>query len=281
MSLTIASLKYQDTDSSIMRYMRNTFSWLNSVRIIDSVSGKSTVNDISITGSLLKAADCLISNKDTSLLAKEIELDYYNLAFPISHCDLKRTWLSAFANKYAKEEDVYVPALIPYLSEMIGEEIRAQFHLDMITEATADTDVQKVTLAGNISSAQNAFNTVIEFVNGLNSDFVNDALDKESREYYVIEVSPEVYKLLSNHLSDKHGSYGIRIGGFNVEANKVLSGKEMVAKSYRNDLLIIDDSDDLGKINVVTREWENKSYITSGIAFKGSYIDSKKIIISN
>ena len=43
----------------------------------------------------------------------------------------------------------------------------------------------------------------------------------------------------------------------------------------------IDDSNDLGKIGVIVKEWENKSYITTGIAFKGSYVDSKRIVISN
>ena len=82
-------------------------------------------------------------------------------------------------------------------------------------------------------------------------------------------------------MSDKHGSYGIRAGGLSIVANKELSGKEMIAKSYNNDLLVIDDSNDLGKIGVIVKEWENKSYITTGIAFKGSYVDSKRIVISN
>ena len=281
MSLTIASLKYQDTDSSLMRHIRNSYSWLQGVRVMDSVAGKSTVNDISITGTLLKASDCVLDDNPTTLTAKEIELNYYNLSFPVSHCDLKRTWLSAFANEYSKEEDVYIDALIPYLAEQMGDEIRAQFHADVVAEATADAGVAKVTLAGGITSAQNAFNTVIEFVNGLPSAFLNEALDKYSNEFYGIEVSPEAFKLLVNHISDKHGSSRVVVGGLSVLANKELSGSEMIAKSYRNDLLVIDDSNDLGKIGVIVKEWENKSYITTGIAFKGSYVDSKRIVISN
>ena len=281
MSLTIASLKYQDTDSSLMRHIRNSYSWLQDVRVMDSVAGKSTVNDISITGTLLKASDCVLDDNPSALTAKEIELNYYNLSFPISHCDLKRTWLSAFANKYSQEEDVYIDALIPYLSEQIGDELRTQFHTDIITEAAADTDVAKVTLTGVITSANNAFNTVVEFVDGLPADFLKEALDKHSNEFYGIEISVEAFKLVNNHMSDKHGSMGVRIGGFSVSANKELSGTEMIAKSYRNDLMVIDDSSDLGKISVIVKEWENKSYITTGIAFKGSYVDSKRIVISN
>tara|TARA_R110000822_G_scaffold91697_3_gene211271 strand:+ start:2347 stop:3192 length:846 start_codon:yes stop_codon:yes gene_type:complete len=281
MSLTIASLKYQDTDSSLMRHIRNSYSWLQGVKVMDSVAGKATVNDISITGTLLKASDCVLDDNPTALTAKEIELNYYNLSFPISHCDLKRTWLSAFANKYSKEEDVYIDALIPYLAEQMGDEIRAQFHADLIAEATADAGVTKVTLAGTIANAQDSFNTVLEFINGLPSDFLKEALDSYSNEFYGIEVSTEVFKLVSNHMSDKHGSYGIRAGGLSIVANKELSGKEMIAKSYNNDLLVIDDSNDLGKIGVIVKEWENKSYITTGIAFKGSYVDSKRIVISN
>ena len=281
MSLTIASLKYQDTDSSLMRHIRNSYSWLQGVRIMDSVAGQSTVNDISITGTLLKASDCVLDDNPSALTAKEIELNYYNLSFPISHCDLKRTWLSAFANKYSQEEDVYIDALIPYLSEQMGDEIRTQFHADVIAEATADAGVTKVTLAGGITTAALTYATVTEFVNGLPADFLADALDKYSREYYGIEVSAEAFKLLNEHLGEKVSSFGVMVGGFNIVANKSLSGNEMIAKSSRNDLMVIDDSMDIGKISVIVKEWENKSYITTGIAFKGSYVDSKRIVISN
>lgn len=281
MSLTIASLKYQDTDSSLMRHIRNSYSWLQGVRVMDSVSGKSTVNDISITGNLLKASDCVLDDNPSELTAKEIELNYYNLSFPVSHCDLKRTWLSAFANKYSNEEDVYIPSLIPYLSEQVGDEIRTQFHADIMAEANADADVVKVTLAGGITTAALTYATVTEFVNGLPADFLADALDKHSREYYSIDVSVEAFKLLNQHLGEKVSSFGVNVGGFQISANKSLSGNEMVAKSSRNDLMVIDDSMDLGRINVIVKEWENKSYITTGIAFKGSYVDSKRIVISN
>lgn len=281
MSLTIASLKYQDTDSSLMRHIRNSYSWLQGVRVMDSVAGKSTVNDINITGTLLKASDCVLDDNPTALTAKEIELNYYNLSFPISHCDLKRTWLSAFANKYYKEEDVYIDALIPYLAEQMGDEIRTQFHADVIAEATADAEVTKVTIAGNITNPNNAYHTIVEFTDGLPESFSREAVDNYSSEFYNVEVSVEAYKLATTHLSDKHGFNSLNIAGFSVVANKELSGTEMIAKSYRNDLLVIDDSSDLGKISIIVKEWENKSYITTGIAFKGSYIDSKRIVISN
>jgi len=281
MSLTIASLKYQDTDSSLMRHIRNSYSWLQGVRIMDSVAGKTTVNDISITGTLLKASDCVLDDNPTALTAKEIELNYYNLSFPISHCDLKRTWLSAFADRYGQEEEVYIDSLIPYLAEQMGDEIRTQFYADLIAEATADSEVTKVTLAGGITTAALTYATITEFVNGLPADFLADALDKHSREYYGIEISVEAFKLLAEHLGEKVSSFGFNVGGFDISANKSLSGNEMIAKSSRNDLMVMDDSNDLGKVSVIVKEWENKSYITTGIAFKGSYIDSKRIVISN
>lgn len=281
MSLTIASLKYQDTDSSLMRHIRSTYSWLQGVNVMDSVSGKSTVNDISITGKLLKASDCVLDDNPSQLSAKEIELNYYNLSFPISHCDLKRTWLSAFATKFGNEEDVYMDALIPYLAEQMGDEIRAQFHTDLMDEARLDSDVSKVSLSGGILTEDAAYATIVEFVNGLPAEFLKDALDQYSNEYYGIEVSVEAFKLASNYLSDKNGSFGVKIGGMQVSANKELSGNEMIAKSYRNDLMVMDDSMDLAKIKVIVKEWENRSYITTGIAFKGSYVDSKRIVISN
>jgi len=281
MSLTIANLKYQETDSSLMRYIRDTYSWLRSVAIINGVSGKATINGIDITGSLLQTSDCTLDSIDTELVAKEIELNYYNLSFPILHCDLKRTWLSAFADKYINEEDVFIDALIPFLSEKVGDEIRTQFHTDIIAEATLDADVTKVTLAGGITTPALAYATVIEFVDGLPSVFLNEALDKDSWESYGIEVSAEAYKLLSQHLGDKVSTYGISVGGFSVVANKVLSGNEMLAKSYRNDIMVIDDTEDLSKVQIVTKEWENKSYIITGLAFKGSYANSERIVISN
>ena len=281
MSLTIASLKYQETNSSLMTYIRDTFSWLNQALVIEGVSGKATVNDIDITGTVLVTSDCVLYGIDTELVAKEIELNYYNLSFPISHCDLKRTWLSAFADKYKNEEDVYIDALIPYLAEQVGDEVRAQFHADIIAEATADANVTKVTLVGGITTPALAYATVVEFVDGLPAAFLADALDRYSNEYYTIEVSVEAFKLLNEHLGDKVNSYGVSIGGFNVTANKNLTGNLMIAKSYKNDLLVIDDAMDLAKVVVIEKAWENKSYIKTGVAFKGSYVDSTKIVISN
>ena len=281
MSITIASLKYQETDKSLMRHIRNSFGWLGSVSVLSGVSGKATVNDIDITGTLLKTADCTLDVVDTELAAKEVELNYYNLSFPISHCDLRRTWLSAFADKYVNEEEVYIDALIPYLAEKIGDEFRTQYHTDIITEATADADVVKVTLTGGITTPALTYATVVEFIDGLPANFIKEALDEHSREWYDIQVSAEAYKLLAEYLGDKVVSYGLSIGGFNVVANKELSGKEMIAKTWRNDLLVIDDTEDIAKIKVVPRAWENKSYIVTGLAFKGSYKDSKRIVISN
>jgi hypothetical protein len=281
MSLTIASLKYQDTDSSLMRHIRDTFSWLSSTKIISGVSGKSTVNDIEITGTLLKASDCVLDTVATELVGKEIELNYYNLSFPIAHCELKRTWLSAFADKVRDEEDVYIDALIPYLAEQIGDEFRTQFHTDVITEATADADVSKVTLVGGVTTPSLTYSTIIEFIDGLPVSFLEDALDQYSREYYTLQVSSEAYKNVATHLSDKGSSFGVSVGGFNISANKELSGNQMIAKSSRNDLLVIDDSQDIAEIKIVPKEWENKSYIVTGLAFKGSYVDSKRIVISN
>lgn len=281
MSITIGDLKYQDTSSSLMKYARSNYSWLSEASFVSGVKGKATVNGIDITGTLLNAASCVASDIDTALATKEIELNYYNLSFPISHCDLKRTWLSAFADKYTNEEDVYIDALIPYLGEKVSDEIRLKFHSDIMTEATADVDVVKVTITGDITTPANTYSTLIEFIDGLPSNFLNDALDKYSREWYGIEVSVEVYKLLKTYLGDKVNSYGISIGGFYIEANKGLSGTQMIAKSFRNDLFIIDDSEDLSRVKVIRKEWENKSYIITGVAFKGSYLDSEKIVISN
>ena len=59
MSITIGDLKYQDTSSALHRYMRDNFSWLFDVTVIDGVSGKSTVNGIDITGNMLVAANCV------------------------------------------------------------------------------------------------------------------------------------------------------------------------------------------------------------------------------
>ena len=104
MSVTIADLKYQNTEVALHRYMRDTYSWLFGFRIIDGVQGKTTMNSIGITGVLLNAADCVVEGIDTALASKEIDLDYYNLSFPIALCDLKETWLSGFANKYRDEK---------------------------------------------------------------------------------------------------------------------------------------------------------------------------------
>ena len=281
MSITIGDLKYQNTDVALHRYMRDTFSWLYGMSVVDGIKGRTTMNSIGITGNMLVAADCVLDTTATALASKEVALDYYNLAFPIALCDLKQTWLSGFANKYKDEKEVYIEWLIPYLAEQVGEEVRAKVNTDILAEATADADVTKVTLAGLITTPANAYTTLIEFIDGLPAGFLNDALDKENYSYYSISVSPAVYKLVSTHLSDKTSSYGLRVGGFNVVADKNLTGKVMVAQKAGNGLVIFDSAEDLAKVRVVNYEWLNTSYIMTGLGFKGSYVDSTKIVISN
>ena len=281
MSLTITALKYQDTKSAVHRYMRDNFSWIRSASVIDGVAGKATVNSIDITGNLLVASDCVLDTKNTELVGKEIELDYYNLSFPVEHCDLRRTWLSAFADKYKDEADVYIDALIPYLAEKVGDEVRSKVITDVITEATADVNAVKVTLAGTITSPQNAYNTLLEFIAGFPAGFRDRIFDKHSYEYYEINVSPEVYSLVASHLGDKHGTYGINISGLIIVADKTLLGDSMYCTSRKNILVAFDSAEDLNKISRLDKEWENTSYIITGLAFKGSYVDSSEIVISN
>lgn len=279
--ITIANLAYQNTEVALHRYMRDTFSWLYGMTVVDGIRGKTTMNSIDIAGNLLVAADCTVDASDSTMVSKEIELDYYNLSFPIKLCDLKETWLSGFANKYRDEKEVYIENLIPYLAEKIGDEVRAKINADIVTEALADADVTKVTLAGGVTTPALSYATLQEFIAGLPAAFVNLALDKDNYEGYGIYISPEAYKQVALYLGDKVNSYGISIGGFNVVADKTLAGNSMIAKSYRNGLVVFDDAMDLAKIKILNKEWLSTSYIITGLAFKGSYVDSSKIVISN
>mgnify|MGYP000965306018 CR=1 FL=1 len=85
---------------------------------------------------------------------------------------------------------------------------------------------------------------------------------------------------LAIHFSDIAGAEW-RIAGYSVSANKELSGNEMMICAMNNRLLFIDDTEDLTKIKIVEKPWLNKNYIITGVAFKASYIDSAKIVISN
>jgi len=279
MSLTIQTLKYQETENAILQYLIDNYEFLRGMTIIEGVGGKATVNGIDVASTLLKTSDCVLDSVDTELVAKEVELNYYNLAFPVTDCELKRTWLSAFARKYRSEDEVYVEALVPYLVEKLAVEVRAQVHADIIAEATADADVTKVTLAGTVATPANAYATVLEFIDGLPAGFVADALDKYSYKFYGIDVSPEAYKNLRVHLADKGGAYSV--GGFAIAANKSLSGNAMVARAFRNDVLFVDDAADMTDIKIVEKPWLSTNYILSGMAFKGSYIRSDQIVISN
>ena len=55
-----------------------------------------------------------------------------------------------------------------------------------------------------ITSANNAFNTVVEFVDGLPADFLKEALDKHSNEFYGIEISVEAFKSNVNNSLSKN-----------------------------------------------------------------------------
>lgn len=281
MSLTIASLKYQDTKSSIQRYLRDNISWIVSATVIDGVSGKAVVGSINIDGTVLNDASCVLGANNSSLSGKEVELNYYNLSFPIDHCDLKRTWLSAFADKYRDEEDVYVDALIPFISEKANEEIRVKVFSTLLAEALIDTAVTKITLAGGLASGAAAYNTILEFISGFPTEFRKRVFDKHRRVNYEVNVSPEAFSLVGQHLGDKHGSYGMYIGGLVVVCDSTLTGNAMYCTAPKNVLIAFDSTEDLNKVKVIEKKYENKSYITSGIAFRGSYLDSSEIVISN
>jgi len=281
MAVTIQTLAYQDTTSAIHRYMRDNFSWLYSKTVIDGVSGKATINSLDITGNLLKDADCVVDAIDIDWLAKEIELSYYNLSFPVEHCDLRRTWLSAFANKFQDEEEVFVYNLIPYLSEKIGDEVRTKITNDMLTEAGLDVGVTKVTLAGAITTPASANTTVLEFIAGLPQSIKDDVYDKHSYEGYSINVSPVAYELLAEYYGDKVSDYGVSVSGIRVVADKVLSGNSMYCTTSKNCLVVFDSAEDLNRVKIVDKPWINTSYIVTGLGVKGSYVSNKEIVISN
>ena len=280
MSVTIADLKYQNTEVALHRYMRDTFSWLYGFRLLDGIQGKTTMNSIGITGNLLVAADCVVDDIDTALASKEIDLDYYNLSFPIALCDLKETWLSGFANKYRDEKDVFIENLVPYLAEQIGDEVKAKVYLDILAEADADADAAEITLVGGITTPALTYATIIEFINGLSAPLIAEALDKSTYEGYSIDISPEAYKQVSIHLGDKVADYGVSVGGFRINGNSALTGNKMLCTSYRNKIVLFDDAMDLAEIKIVEKKWLSTSYIITGLGFKGSYADSSKIVIS-
>jgi hypothetical protein len=248
---------------------------------VDGIKGKTTMQSIAITGNLLVNASCVESDVTTELIAKEIELDYYNLSFPISLCELKSTWLASFATKYRDEKEVYIESLIPYLAEKVGDEVKAKVYNDILAEAVLDADVAKVVVAGALTTGQEAYNNILTFVNGLSDAFTNKALDYDEYSYYKIHVSTKLWKLLLGYLGDKvTDAFGVQVGGFLIRPNAELTLNEMICSPSKNFLVIFDDSSDLSKVKVINKEWLNKSYIVTGLAFKGSYVDSSEIVIS-
>ncbi len=150
-----------------------------------------------------------------------------------------------------------------------------------MAEAVLDADVAKVVVAGALTTGQEAYNNLLTFVNGLSDAFTNKALDYDEYSYYKIHVSTKLWKLLLGYLGDKvTDAFGVQVGGFLIRPNAELSLNEMICTPSKNFLVIFDDSSDLSKVKVINKEWLNKSYIVTGLAFKGSYVDSSEIVIS-
>ena len=280
MSITIGSLKYQDTKRFLSTYVRDSYNWLNNYQILSGVKGKAVINALSIDTNLLALASCVTSLKDSSLKAKEVELEEFNATFPISDCELKRTWLSAFANDMVDEDDIYINQLTPHLIKMMSTEVQDKVMEKIFFETTTDADVSKITLTGSISTPALADSLLVEFISQLPTPIIDEACDRDIYGQYIIYVSPEAYLQMQLHRDLTRDSYGINVAGFNVRGNRALDGTEMLCTRDSNLQFVVDDANDLDNVKIIRKPELSTNYIQVAMAFRGSYIDGEKVAVA-
>lgn len=280
MSVTIATLPYESGAPILRTYLKDAYSWFWDISVVDGYKGKATITDYRTQTTLLKVADCDLDNENLDVIGKDVDIKDYNFSIPVKRCDLRQTWLSAFAEKYKDVEEIFMENLMPYVAEKVAVEVRGDITTDFLAEAKLDTVVQKI-VAPAITDEATAFAGIKSFITAFSADFLTKATDISwlDKPYYIY-VSPQTYTRAALHLSDKVDRT-VSVGGFVVLPDRALTGSQMYCTYPKNILGIFDDTSDINRFKVVPKEYENKDYIVGGISFTGSYTDSKDIVITD
>jgi len=263
-------------------HLKDVYSWFDFISIISGYKEQSIIADFAFSGQILSDADCVVDSNDITVAAKEVPVNWYNFSLPVSRCDLHKTWLSAFADKYEGEENIFFENLRPYIVEKIGFEVREHIISDMINEAKNDTSVTKIA-ATAVTDEATAYSAIVDFVKAIPLPLKKKALDISWYEdTYVLYVDSNTFTLASLHLADKNngGAY-IYVGGFRVEADALLDQDQMYFTSRRNILAVFDDLSDVNKTKIISKEELNLDYIIGGIAVGGSYVNGNDILITD
>lgn len=283
MSVTIATLGWANDSQFLHTIVRDTYSWLGEISVIDGWKGKCRISNFGITGALLEPLACDLNTNALSLDAKDVTVNQYKISLPVEQCDLNQTWLSAFASKYQSNTDVYLDNLMPYIAESVGDQLKEIIKSDMLVEAGLDANVTKVAVTASAGTGQGVYDAILEFIAGFTDEFTAEALEAGWWGNYVIAVDPVSYTLLAGHLSDKTsgGCFGLCVGGFEVVADRILEADIMYCTPQRNILAVFDAVDDLYTVKIVSDDFKSTDYIVGGLGVGGSYIDSKKITITS
>jgi len=276
MALTIANLEYQNDTVLLGKLIINQYTWFNSISVVEGFKGKARVTGAEFPDGLLRELDCDDVDTDSNIVGKDVDVIDYKMSIPVNQCDLHGTWLAHWARTYKDSENLYIETLLPYISEALGSEIKAKVFAQILAEAATDTDVEKVAVTPSGGTHASAVATLTSFVNGLSDEFLANSFSGGWWSSPLIHVSPRLYSDLTANVPNT--SF---FGGFFVEPNSVLTGDEIICTYDRNILVAFDDTMDVNQFKLVKKPFESKSYLIGTVAFGGSYLDSKKIVISS
>jgi len=282
MAITIANVDRNAEGRILYVAFKDAYSWFQNITIRSGYKDIATVANFSLQGDLLKEQGCVVENKDSTIHSKQVEVVPYSFSFPIDRCDLNRTWLAAFAEKYETESDLYIDMFVPYLANEIALEVRQIISGDMLAHAFTDSEVTKVPAPTLPTDGASALAAIKSFTESLPDSFVAQGLDVSWLEDdFVIHVSSKTLSLALIETSDKTSGAFMYMGGFRVEADPLLTLNQMYVTPRANILAIFDDTADVNVVKVIPRDWESKDYLVGGVAVGGSYVDASKIITTN
>ena len=282
MAITISDIKPSAEGRLLYASFKEAFTWFQGITVRSGYKHMATIANFSLSGQLLAQQGCTVKENDSTFSNKIVEVIPYSFSFPIDRCDLNRTWLAAFAEKYESESEVFIDSIVPYIANEIALETRQIITGDMLGHTLLDSEVVKVAAPAMPTDGASSFAAIQSFVQALPDGFVSQALDIGWLEDdYVVHVSSKVLSMALSYTADKTSGAFMYVGGFRVEADPMLNYDEMFVTHRSNILAIFDDTADVNIVKVIPRDWENKDYLVGGVAVGGSYVDASKIITTN
>ena len=283
-NLDNAAMKWVNKAQGFYGALNTSDSWLWRMNAIYGKQGKVSIGSLDVNTAILKPIKCDLTNVSSlDGRAIEFEIKNYEVKIPIKGCDIRGTWLENELKKGTKadEAEYFIDDLIPVVASRARRDVNAIVMEDIITYAKASSNVVKIAPTA-ITNAATAHTAVTAFIKGLNTTMLLDINSDDIPMTYTIFVSPSTKEYLREYYdanaSDGSASYML---GCEVKGLSNLTGNGMVGTSFENLVYAPDLSPESDYFRTIEKREINTSYIIGGVAIGASFIDAKKIVITN